>query len=248
MTTIGVSLKSYFGYEQTLAWCRSVKDAAASAVAHGVEVFVLPAYPAIPEVLRILAGTGVAVGAQDVSPFGDGPYTGEVSAGMLAELGAALAETGHAERRRLFHEDDAVVAAKTAAALAHGLTPVLCVGEATRLPPPDAAAEVVAELGRLVPARTTRVVAAYEPHWAIGAPHPAPLEHIRAVTAAMRGTLRAEGDAVLYGGSAGPGLLTALDGSVDGLFLGRFAHDPAAFAAVLDEAVIYNQRAGTRKN
>jgi triosephosphate isomerase len=248
VTTVGVSLKMYFGYEQTLAWCRSITDAAAAAVANGVEVFVLPAYPTIPEVVRIFAGTGISVGAQDVSEHHTGAFTGEVSAAMLAELGASLAETGHAERRRLFHEDDSTVDAKTAAALAGGLTPVLCVGEAERGLPADAAALAVAELDRLVPERTARIIVAYEPHWAIGAAKPAPLEHIRAATTAMRSYLAVEGDAVLYGGSAGPGLLTALDCAVDGLFLGRFAHDPGALRDVLDEAVINNQRAATSKN
>ncbi len=84
------------------------------------------------------------------------------------------------------------------------------------------------------------MVVAYEPVWAIGAPEPAPTDHIRVVTRALRAALDADpargGSRVIYGGSAGPGLLTRLDGDVDGVFLGRFAHDPAALAAVVDEA------------
>jgi triosephosphate isomerase (TIM) len=76
--------------------------------------------------------------------------------------------------------------------------------------------------------------------WAIGAPEPAPAEHIMAVARSLRAAVDAlpgrEGSSVIYGGSAGPGLLSSLDGAVDGLFLGRFAHDPAALASVLDEA------------
>jgi triosephosphate isomerase len=84
-----------------------------------------------------------------------------------------------------------------------------------------------------------RVVVAYEPHWAIGAAEPAPDEHIIAVVAGLRraASQLAPGSSVIYGGSAGPGLLTRLAGGVDGLFLGRFAHDPKAFATVLDEAI-----------
>jgi triosephosphate isomerase len=82
-------------------------------------------------------------------------------------------------------------------------------------------------------------VVAYEPHWAIGAAQPASDEHIKAVVAGLRGAVAqlAPGSSVIYGGSAGPGLLTRLADSVDGLFLGRFAHDPKAFATVLDEAM-----------
>jgi triosephosphate isomerase len=79
---------------------------------------------------------------------------------------------------------------------------------------------------------------AYEPVWAIGAAKPAPVEHIRAVAGAVRDEIRAgrPGSIVIYGGSAGPGLLSRIGGSVDGLFLGRFAHDVDNLAAVLDEA------------
>ncbi|WP_371871314.1 triose-phosphate isomerase [Phytohabitans rumicis] len=78
------------------------------------------------------------------------------------------------------------------------------------------------------------VVVAYEPVWAIGAAEPAGVDHIAAVCDALRA--RVPDSPVVYGGSAGPGLLTRLRGAVDGLFLGRFAHDPAALADVLDEA------------
>ena len=85
------------------------------------------------------------------------------------------------------------------------------------------------------------VIVAYEPVWAIGAPEPAGHDHIRVVAAALRAALDADparaGSTVIYGGAAGPGLLTALGDAVDGVFLGRFAHDPDALMSVLDEAV-----------
>jgi triosephosphate isomerase len=242
--TVGVSLKTYFGHERARAWFADVARRAAAhpAVAAGdVRFFVIPTYLQIPAALEAFAGTPVLVGAQDVSEFAPGAYTGEVTAAELAEVGVAVAEIGHAERRRLFDETDTVTAAKAAAALAHGITPVLCIGEAERLGSPAAALANVEQLATdLAGVPAGPVIVAYEPVWAIGAAEPAPDQHIATVTRALRGALDADparaGSVVIYGGSAGPGLLTRLGESVDGLFLGRFAHDPDALVAVLDEA------------
>jgi triosephosphate isomerase len=232
---IGVSLKAYFGYRQTLNWCRGV---AAIADRHNVDLFVLPAFPAVTAVAEIFRSSPVQVGAQDLCADDAGARTAEVGGAMLAELGCGFVEVGHAERRTLYGETDAVVSAKLTAALRHGLVPVLCVGEADRVP----AAQAVRECRRqvesaLVSSRdaghSSRVVVAYEPHWAIGVPAPAPDDHIRDVCAALGDTVSGQ---VIYGGSAGPGLLTRLGGSVDGLFLGRFAHDPDALDGILAEA------------
>jgi triosephosphate isomerase (TIM) len=200
-------------------------------------MFVLPAAPMIAPVLGIFAGTAVGVGAQNLFSEDSGAFTGEVSGALLGEMGCRYAEVGHAERRRLFGEDNAVAAAKVAACWRNNLTPVLCVGEPAR----QEAREVLdhAVHGSLDIAGPRHVVLAYEPQWAIGRAEPAPAEHIREVTGGLRRWLagRDELDArVIYGGSAGRGLLTSVGDSVDGLFLGRFAHDPAAVEAILDEA------------
>lgn len=248
--TIGVSLKSYFDRSGAIAWCSEVAGGLRSrpAVENGaIRVFVLPSYVQISDATRIFAGTPVRVGAQNVSRFPLGAYTGEVPAGQLADFGVTYAEIGHAERRRLLGETDADAAAKAAAAIRSGLTPVLCLGEAEHTDARTAASAAVAQLAaNLAGVPAGPVVVAYEPVWAIGAPQPAPRTHITAVIRALRQTLQAAperaGSAVIYGGSAGPGLLTELDGEVDGLFLGRFAHDPEAFLAVLDEAAALTKR------
>jgi triosephosphate isomerase (TIM) len=266
---IGVSLKMYFGQRQTLDWCREVAAMARRhpAVTGGrAELFVLPAAPLIDPVLRIFEGTGVGVGAQNLSSEDRGPFTGEVSGALLSEMGCRYAEVGHAERRRLFGEDDATAAAKVAACWRNQLTPVLCVGEPAPLPPADAARACAAEASGILgqaeailqaeavlraeailraetspdqPAESGRVILAYEPHWAIGQSEPAPTGHIAAVTAGLRAWLASRdelgGSRVIYGGSAGQGLLTTIRDSADGLFLGRFAHDPAALTTILDE-------------
>src|SRR4051794_8964452 len=129
---IGVSTKMYLGYQASLRWLSEVRslvdDRPGLAKDSQVRVFVIPSFPVLEQAARILAGSPVLLGAQNCA-WGDGPLTGEVSPGMLAELGVTLVEIGHAERRRLFAEDDAVVALKVRAAVGHSLTPLLCIGE-----------------------------------------------------------------------------------------------------------------------
>jgi triosephosphate isomerase (TIM) len=242
---IGVSLKMYFGHAQTLDWCRTVGAMAAERPPSSTRLFLLPSFPSLPGVADVLSGSGVAFGAQDLTAEDAGAQTGEVGGAILAELGCRYVEVGHAERRTLFGESEELVSAKTAAALRHGLVPVLCLGEAGHGEAAPAAVECVRQLDSALAASRTAgltgpLVVAYEPHWAIGAAEPAPEEHISTVCAALRVAV-AKLDAhpessVIYGGSAGPGLLTRLADTVDGLFLGRFAHEPAALATVLDEA------------
>lgn len=251
--TVGVSLKTYFGHERATLWFDEVaaRVRAHDAVTSGaVELFVTPTYLQILPALAAFAGTPVRVGGQDVSGEPAGAFTGEVTAAELAEVGASIAEIGHAERRRLYGESEEQTAAKTRAALDAGLSPLLCIGETERQQPADAAQVAVAQLhSALDGAAPGRVIVAYEPVWAIGAPEPAGHDHIRVVAVALRAALDADpartGSSVIYGGAAGPGLLTGLGDAVDGVFLGRFAHDPDALVTVLDEAAaLVARRAG----
>lgn len=236
--TLGVSLKAYLGYQQTVSWAARVVEVIAGQ-RPGLELFVLPSYPVLAEVSRILAGSGVGLGAQNLAADDFGAQTGEVTGAMLVELGCRYVAVGHAERRSRFGECDDVVAAKVAAAFRHSLTPVLCVGETDHGTAAQAISECIRQFSSaLTVARRIgtvgRVVVAYEPIWAIGQAKPAPEGHIVAVIEGIRGV--ADGSSVIYGGSAQPGLLSRLAGGVDGLFLGRFAHDPLALAAVVEEA------------
>ena len=244
MTTVGVSLKMYFGHERAREWFGRVAELARTndSVASGeTELFIIPSFLAIPAALEAFADTKVVVGAQDLFWEDEGAYTGEISGAELAELGVGVVEVGHAERRRLFAETDAIVAAKTAAALRNGLAPVICIGETQQGSTDAAALACVAQLeAALAAAPEGRVIVAYEPVWAIGAEQPASPEHIRAVCAWLRMHLATlsdrAGSVLIYGGSAGPGLLGELGDDVDGLFLGRFAHDIDSLSAVLEEA------------
>ncbi|WP_086520026.1 triose-phosphate isomerase family protein [Clavibacter michiganensis] len=243
---VGVSLKMYLGHTETVAWCRAVADVARvhpATRAGEAELVVLPSYLSVPAAVGILDGLA-AVGAQDLATDDAGAFTGEVSGGQIRELGGAFVEVGHAERRRLFGETDEVVRRKADAALRAGLVPLICLGEETRGDPADAARECARQLDDALALAAERghggrIVVAYEPQWAIGAAEPASDAHIRGVCRELRAHVRAlgahPGSAVVYGGSAGPGLLTRIGDDVDGLFLGRFAHDPRAVASILDE-------------
>jgi triosephosphate isomerase len=247
---LGVSLKMYLDHRSTLRWVQQVAEIAAGEPAVGagrVDLAVLPGFVSLDAVAGLTRGTPLAVGAQDLSWADSGAFTGEVSGRDLVAVGCRYVEVGHAERRRLFGEDDAVVAGKLAAAIRNGLVPILCVGEEERVGADEAArscreqvVRALAELGPGADRRVPDLVIAYEPVWAIGAERPAAADHVRAVCRQLRDGFadddRPQRLRVIYGGSAGPGLLTELGDAVDGLFLGRFAHDPQAFAAVIREA------------
>lgn len=236
---IGVSLKMYMDLAQTRDWMSALAHMVPSGLPGDVDLFVIPGFLSIRDAVDILAGSPVGVGAQDVFWEDRGAYTGEISAPMLAQAGCRTVEIGHAERRRLFGETDADAGRKCEAAVRAGLVPVLCIGEETQ-----GAAEAAIEhcRGQLAAALggigvECQVVVAYEPVWAIGAPRPASAAHIRSVAAGLRDVLHERRNArLIYGGSAGPGLLGSLGETVDGLFLGRFAHDIDALQAVLAEA------------
>ena len=264
-TFVGVSTKMYLGYRDSLRWLDELRqqvDARPALAAGRVVPFVIPSFPVLPAAGEILAGSPLVLGAQNCG-WADGPWTGELSPSLLAELGVGLVEIGHAERRRHFAEDDAMIALKVRAADGAGVTPLLCVGEEARALSDGGAAggadagstdggntagaEAAAQFvyGQIEAAAdgdwdlAARLVIAYEPVWAIGAAEPASAEYVSAVVRVLRELLRAhalQDLPVIYGGSAKPGLLPTLDG-VSGLFLGRFAHDAANFGKVLDEAL-----------
>ncbi|MFJ6538594.1 triose-phosphate isomerase family protein [Paenarthrobacter sp. NPDC091711] len=249
-TFVGVSTKTYMGYAQSLAWLEQLVaevDARPALAAGRVVPFVIPSFPVLPEAARLVAGTPLVLGAQNCG-WSDGPWTGEVSPSMLVELGVEWVEIGHAERRRYFAEDEAMIALKVSAAVDAGLTPLLCVGESELLAHPAGPAAAAETVYRQIESAVSgdwslasTLVIAYEPVWAIGAPEPASADYVSKVVRALRSALAQHGLAgipVIYGGSAKPGLLPQLDG-VSGLFLGRFAHDAANFGKVLDEALSF---------
>ncbi|MFD1717217.1 triose-phosphate isomerase [Georgenia deserti] len=232
-----VGLKAYFGHAETLAWFDRAADQIDAGRAAGISVGVMPVATSLASLAPRAADCGIALGAQDCSAESRGPFTGELPAELLAEVGASFVEVGHAERRRL-GDTDAIVTAKTAAAVAAGLTPFICAGEQRPTDPESAANEVIGQVRRVLGAveRGCRAILAYEPHWAIGADRPAPTDHIAAVLNLVREAATGIGElTLLYGGTAGPGMYRDLADVADGLALGRRAHDVEVFGAVLDE-------------
>lgn len=175
---VGVGMKMYLGYEESLRYLAEL--AAAAADLRSACLFVLPPFALLPGSRELLAGTGIAHGAQDCHWEDFGPHTGSISPPMLAELGCSLVEVGHAERRRDFGEDDAMTARKAAAASRRGVLPLVCVGEQRRT---AEAREIVRRQVDAVLAdlrHDAPVAIAYEPAWAIGADHPADAAHLEA--------------------------------------------------------------------
>ncbi len=244
-TLVAVSLKAYLSAKQTRDWvCEVAVLVERRRLPDWLEVAVLPSFPLLESTAAALADTPVRWGAQDVAAAAAGAQTGEVTGELLAELGCRYVEVGHAERRRMFGEGPETLADKTRRVIEAGMVPIYCTGEQARGGIDESIRACVADVDVALTAAVDvaedqELVIAYEPVWAIGADHPAPTEHIAAVCAALgeAARTRVPGTRVIYGGSAGPGTWTDLDGGTDGLFLGRFAHDPTALATVLDEVM-----------
>jgi len=182
---------------------------------------------------------GIEFGGQDCHPAPSGAHTGDVSAEMLADAGAAYVIVGHSERRADHGETDALVKAKAEAALRAGVTPIICVGETKAERDAGRAEAVVArQLDGSLPATRDPIVVAYEPVWAIGTGATPTVADI----AAMHGAIRARVGAavrILYGGSVKPdnaaGILAARD--VDGALVGGASLQAADFAAIIRAAL-----------
>ena len=171
----------------------------------GVECTVCVPFPYLGEVAAQLKGTPIAWGAQNASEHAQGAYTGEISAAMLAEFGCRHVIVGHSERRQLYRETDAQVAAKFAAVKAAGMTPILCVGETLEERDAGKTEQVVARqvLAVLEKNPFENAVLAYEPVWAIGTGRNATPEQAQEVHAFLRRKVPSE-TAIVYGGSVKP--------------------------------------------
>lgn len=211
----------------------------------GVDCVVCPPFVYLHEVARQIRGTSVQLGAQDVCAEAQGAFTGEVSAAMLKDVGCQYVLVGHSERRALYGESDALVARKFAAALAKGLTPILCVGELLAEREASRTFEVIgrqldAVLAICDVASLARAVIAYEPVWAIGTGLTASPEQAQQVHAFVRARIGAR-DAtiaaavpVLYGGSVKAGNAAELfaQPDVDGGLIGGASLKAEEFLAI----------------
>ncbi|WP_153108829.1 triose-phosphate isomerase [Propionivibrio limicola] len=223
---------------------------AGSAVLRGVSVAVFVPYPYLFQAQSILSATPVAWGAQNVSEYPQGAYTGEVSVSMLQDFACRYVLVGHSERRSIYGESDAVVAEKFSLALSSGLLPVLCVGETLSERESGATIQVVSSQIRAVldkvgvTAFSTAVVA-YEPVWAIGTGRTASSEQAQEVHAAIRALIAsfdpevAQKLQILYGGSVKPSNAAELFAmpDIDGGLVGGASLVAADFLAICSAAV-----------
>ena len=204
----------------------------------------------LPMAVRSFRDLKVGVGAQNVSQFPSGAYTGEVSVGMLKDAGVKYVIIGHSERRQYFAETDESVNAKVLAALEAGLQPIVCVGESLDqrdrgLTLDFVSCQVKAALCGVAPEKARKVIFAYEPIWAIGTCRTATSEqaeevcrHIRTIVRGLYGARTARATSVLYGGSMNDQnafeLLAQPD--IDGGLIGGASLVPAKFAAIVNAA------------
>lgn len=213
------------------------------------DVAVFAPFPYLGQLQGLLAGSILAWGGQTVSEFAEGAYTGEVSAAMLRDFGCSHVLVGHSERRGLFGEGDAVIAAKFAAAQAAGLLPVLCIGETQAEREAGVTFEVVARqlsavVERVGVAAMGAAVLAYEPVWAIGTGVTASPVQAQEVHAAIRAQLAgmdavvAENMRILYGGSVKPGNAAEMfaQADIDGGLVGGAALVADDFLAICQAA------------
>ena len=211
-----------------------------------VQVVVCPTFTALAAVGPLLAGTRIALGAQDLFWLDEGAYTGEVSAPMLLDLGCKYVVIGHSERRQHFGETDENVQKKTQAALAHGLIPIVCVGETLAQRGAGETTSFVrsqvlrglADLGD----KAREVVVAYEPIWAIGTGRTTTgndanevIMMIRATLAEIYGRETAEAIRILYGGSVKPGNIKEFMAypDIDGALVGGASLEASSFVPIV---------------
>jgi triosephosphate isomerase len=214
------------------------------------EVVLCPPMTSLPALVDAARGKNVFVGAQTMHWLNEGAYTGETSPVMLTAVGVTHVLIGHSERRQYFNETDTTVNLKLKSALAHGLVPIVCVGEHLNEREANLTADVLklqvsVALEGIDPATLGPLVVAYEPVWAIGTGRTATPEiaedaHkiIRAQIASVAGSEVAAATRILYGGSVKPDnarSLCCLD-DIDGALVGGASLEPASFAQIVANA------------
>ena len=212
-----------------------------------VDVVIAPAATALDRVGAALAGSGVTLASQNVNAEAKGAFTGEVSPGMLVDVGCAYGIVGHSERRELYGEKDDGIAAKATALLAAGIRPIVCVGERLEDREANRTFDVVGSqldgsLAGITAPQSGELVVAYEPVWAIGTGRTATPALAQEVHAFIRERLvqrfgtAAEQIRIQYGGSVKPENVAAImaEPDIDGALVGGASLDPESFARIVD--------------
>jgi triosephosphate isomerase len=211
------------------------------------EVVLIPPFTSLFSAAEALRGSGIELGAQNLSHLSEGAVTGEVSGPMLVSVGCRYVLAGHSERRNLFQEDDTVINQKLKTALSEGLHPILCVGESWKEREAGKTKDVIGSqlkkgLDGLNPLEMRKMTIAYEPVWAIGTGKTAQPEQVQETHEAIRSELSsqyapetAKAIRIIYGGSVTPDNSSSLmaQPDVDGALVGGASLDADSFYAII---------------
>jgi triosephosphate isomerase (TIM) len=239
--------KMYKNQKQTRAFFRAFKPLVIDI--SDCDIVIAPPFTDIPTAVKAAKGTTIGISSQDVFWEKEGAFTGQISTGMLVEAGCGYCIIGHSERRQFFGETNETVFKKTKAALAAGLTPIVCIGE--MLADREAGntekvieAQFQGSVGALTPEEFSRILIAYEPVWAIGTgrtatPEIAAAVHkfVRQCAATQFSPSHASALQILYGGSVKPDNIQGLmaQEELDGALVGGASLDAKSFASLVKD-------------
>jgi triosephosphate isomerase len=246
---IGTNLKMYKTIAQTVEYLQRLK--ALTVGIEGIELFVIPSYTSLESAKKSISGSHIRLGAQNMCWEDEGQFTGEISPLMLKEVGVDIIEIGHSERRHVFGEDNEEINKKVRAAINHGFTALMCIGEtgeqkALGLSDENLSIQLKAGLSGINKEDIGRLWIAYEPVWAIGVNGiPASAEYANEKQSVIKSVLGSlYGDEgydipVLYGGSVNPGnaLEMITQPCIDGLFIGRSAWSADSFDSIIRQVL-----------
>jgi len=243
---VGISMKMYQNIpEDAEKYVSAIKD---SFDQEDIDIFIFPSLGTLYPIAKMLNGSKLKVGAQNVAPVLNGAFTGELSIETVKSLGGQYVEIGHSERRSIFKESDDVIARKVKLTLDSGLIPVLCIGEPEKWNDSSKIKHYLNKqlskgLEKIEKERISDVILAYEPVWAIGAQESAQPDYInnnlnliREIIGINFSPTAAEKIRIIYGGSVSNENVEKIAAyeNIDGVFVGRFGHDPANFISIVE--------------
>ncbi|MGG5371938.1 triose-phosphate isomerase family protein [Enterococcus sp. AZ196] len=245
--TVGISLKLY---QNQIDKARDFAHAIVEEVGEEkrIEQFMCPGMGVLYPVAMILKESEIGLGSQNIAPAANGAYTGEFSIESLKEMKGSYAEIGHIERRTIFNEDDEMINQKVRLALDYDVTPVLCIGEVTKTDDYQEIKDLMKkqlflDLFQLEGKQVEKIILAYEPAWAVGKTCAASATHVHQVHGLIRECIKelydiqtAEKIRIIYGGSVSQenAKLIVSNENVDGVFVGRFGHNPKNYATIVE--------------
>jgi L-erythrulose 1-phosphate isomerase len=250
---VGTSWKMNKGISEARSYARALAEYVGRTDLSGVQPFIIPSFTALAATRDELGDDSpVLLGAQNAHWEDEGPWTGEVSVAQVKDAGAQLVEIGHSERREHFGETVATTRLKVAAVLAHGLVPLLCIGESADVKNAGESSRFILKqaagaLDGLTAEQLGRVLIAYEPIWAIGEKgRPATVEELREPFDDLGREYGGRTRGLLYGGSVGLDNAEDLLGieHVTGLFVGRSAWQLPGYLRLLEIAAAHSKAIG----